>query len=110
MTSNDKRACLMVLEGKQFSLGGLVELDVASRADEIVSTSITATQEHSLGTQLEELQQSWAKCDFDVVAHQREGPGKDAYKLASLEVVQALLDDSMQTASLIAGSRYAKRL
>jgi hypothetical protein len=35
---------------------------------------------------------------------------KDAHKLVGLEQIQAVLDESMQTASLITGSRYVKRL
>lgn len=38
------------LEEKQFSLGELVDLNVAERADEVVNISITATQENHLRT------------------------------------------------------------
>jgi dynein heavy chain len=63
-----------------------------------------------LRTELDQLTTSWAKYEFEVVPHQRDGQDRDAFKLAGLEQVQALLDDSMQIAGLITGSRYAKRL
>jgi hypothetical protein len=94
------------LEAKRFTLGELVDLGVAHWADEIVNISVTATQEFNLQTQLDQLTQTWAKLNFDVVRH----GDKDAYKLTGLDQVQLVLDESMQSASLIAGSRYAKRL
>ena len=120
MISSDKREKLLEFQDKKFNLGGLVELDVARSKDEIVNTSSTATQEHLLRLQLEELKSNWegkrvpsegvSAIQFEIVTHQRDGQEKEAKKLASLDKIQAFLDDSMQKASLIAGSRYAKRL
>jgi hypothetical protein len=35
---------------------------------------------------------------------------KEAYKLDGVDAIQAALDESLQTSSLIVGSRYVKRL
>jgi dynein heavy chain, axonemal len=94
------------LEEKQFSLGELVDLNVAQFADEIVNVSVTATQEFNLQTQLDQLTHTWQKLNFEVARHQ----DKDAFKLVGLEHIQTVLDESMQSVSLIVGSRYVKRL
>ena len=94
------------LEEKRFSLGELVELNVAASADEIVAVSITATQEFKLQQQLDQLTTTWQKLSFDVVKHK----DKDALKLVGIDQIQVVLDESMQTSSLIVGSRFVKRL
>lgn len=52
------------------------------------------------------LTSQWHKLNFEVVKHQ----DKDALKLVAIDVIQTALDESMQTSSLIVGSRYIKRL
>jgi dynein heavy chain len=94
------------LEEKKFSLGELIELDVAASADEIVAVSVTATQESNLQQQLDQLTATWQKLSFDVQKHK----DKDALKLVGLDQIQIVLDESMQASSLIVGSRYVKRL
>lgn len=71
------------LEEKQFSLGQLVDLNVAQHADEIVNISVTATQEFNLQVQLSALASQWHKLNFEVVKHQ----DKDALKLVAIDVI-----------------------
>ena len=94
------------LEAKDFSLGELVDFNVAQYADDIENIAITAGQEHELGEQLASLKEIWRQLDFEVAKHK----DKDAYKLVSVDKVQAVLDESMQISSSIVGSRYVKRL
>ena len=112
------------LEQKQFSLGDLVNLNVAKYADEIVNISVTATQESDLRKSLGSLAAQWQKETFVLVKHQRKivndnsdknkvsssSIDKEAYKLDGVDAIQAALDESLQTSSLIVGSRYVKRL
>ena len=93
------------IEEKQFSLGQLVQFDVADKADLIVSISVTATQENILNDMLDKLHQRWHKLDFEVVKHK----DKDALKILNFEFIQNELDESMQISSSIVGSRYVQR-
>lgn len=94
------------LEEKKFTLGELVNFDVADQADEIVNISTTATQENILRSQIVKLQEKWQRLDFDV-----EGRGDGgAFKILNFEFIQNELDDSMQISSSIVGSRYVLRL
>ena len=79
---------------------------MAEHADEVVNISVTATQEHLLRSQLEALANRWKQTDFDLAQYKE----KDALILINVDKVQAVLDESMQIASAINGSRYVKRL
>jgi hypothetical protein len=93
------------LEQKQFSLGDLVNLNVAKYADEIVNISVTATQESDLRKSLGSLAAQWQKETFVLVKHQRKIVNdnndknkvidKEAYKLDGVDAIQAALDESL---------------
>jgi hypothetical protein len=97
------------LEQKQFSLGDLVNLNVAKYADEIVNISVTATQESDLRKSLGSLAAQWQKETFVLVKHQRKivndnsdknkvsssSIDKEAYKLDGVDAIQAALDESL---------------
>jgi hypothetical protein len=68
-------------ETKQFTLGELIELDVAKYQDIIVNISVTATQEHNIFAQLEALKNTWHKLDFDVVNHKT----RDTFKIVGFD-------------------------
>ena len=69
--------------------------------------SVTATQEFNLRTQLDEIKLIWSQTDFRVAKHKDRA---DCFKLTELDVVQAVLDESLTAVSNIMGSRYVKRL
>jgi len=94
------------LEDKQFSLGELVQLNVAEHCDEVVNISVTATQENLLRGQLDTLTMTWKTTDFELAQYK----DKDAMVLVGIDKVQTVLDESMQMCSSINGSRYVKRL
>ena len=93
------------LEEKQFTLGDLVNLNVAKYADEIVNISVTATQESDLRKSLGSLAAQWQKEIFVLVKHQRKIVNdnsdknkvidKEAYKLDGVDAIQAALDESL---------------
>lgn len=53
------------------------------------------------------MKQIWATTDFKLVRHKDRS---DAFKLAEMDIVQNVLDESLTAVSNIIGSRYVKRL
>ena len=94
------------LETKQFNLGQLIDFNVAEHQEEIINTSITASQEFNLRNQLDEIEVTWKNAEFKLARHK----DKDAFKLTELDVIQGILDESFTNISNIIGSRYVKRL
>ena len=94
------------LEERQFRLGELIKFDVAAKQEEVVHISTTASQEHKLMTELNEIRAEWNQIEFDVVKHK----DKDAYKLQKIDQIVTVLDDSLSRVSDIQGNRYVKRL
>ena len=107
---NEIKALLKIedfpLEERQFQLKQLIEFNVASKQEEIVHISVTATQEHNLRRQVDEIEHALKTTEFEVIRHK----DKDAHKLASIDVTQATIDELLNNISDISGSRYVKRL
>ena len=61
----------------------------------MVHISTTASQEHKLMTELNEIRTEWNQIEFDVVKHK----DKDAYKLQKIDQIVAVLDDSLSRVS-----------
>jgi hypothetical protein len=96
-----------LLEERKFNLGELISFDVAQYQEEIIHISVTATQEFNLRNQLDEIKAVWGVTDFKLVKHKDK---LDCFKLSEMDVVQAILDESLTNISNIMGSRYVKRL
>lgn len=54
----------------------------------------TATHESKLTNQVKEINDIWAKLEFNVIAH-----GKDTYKLEKIDEIITVLDESLSNVS-----------
>ena len=65
-----------------------------------------ATQEASLRTQLNTLDENWKKIDFVV----KQYKDKDAMIIDEVDVIFQALDEGLATINMVLGSRYVKPL
>lgn len=95
------------LEERTFSLGQLIEFNVALYQEEIINVSITATQENKLTNELNDIAKIWGSLEFRVARHKES---KDTFKLTEVDIVQTALDESLTNVSNVLGNRYVKRI
>jgi dynein heavy chain len=67
---------------------------------------VQATQEASLRTQLNTLDENWKKIDFVV----KQYKDKDAMIIDEVDVIFQALDEGLATINMVLGSRYVKPL
>lgn len=97
------------LENRQFKLGDLIELDVASVQEEIVKVQQTATQENKLYDEVAEIEAVLKHLDFELDTR----PGKkgdDVPILKNVDKTQADIDEQLTRLSVIQGSKFVARL
>ena len=80
------------LEEKQWTLGELMEYNVAEKQEDVELIATTATHEFKLNAAMKQIQETWAVTEFSVIPH---GSGKDCYKLEEIDKVVNLLDESL---------------
>ena len=95
------------LEEKQWTLGELMDYNVAEKQEDVELIATTATHEFKLNAAMRQIQETWQITEFSVIPH---GNGKDCYKLEEIDKVVNLLDESLSQTSDIMGSRFVKRL
>jgi dynein heavy chain len=95
-----------------YTLGMLIRNNVKLMRDEIMTISVTATEEDKLEQMLHRIQAIWvggtagkAAVEFGITQHKEQ---KDTYVLAgsSVEEISAQLEDSLLVVSTIAASKY----
>lgn len=84
------------------SLSTMVDLDIVRIQDKLEEISNAAGKEFELNLQLINMQEEWKDMLFDVTRYR----DSDVYILASLDDVQALLDDHILKAQAMRGSPY----
>jgi dynein heavy chain, axonemal len=90
------------------NLSDMLRLGLEERIGDIEETCVVAAKEYSLEKALEKMQADWAPVELDLRKHKNTG----TYILsgASVDEVQALLDDHIVKAQTMAASRFAKSL
>ena len=92
-------------EGHNYTLGELLDLDIATYAHEIEQVSTKAVQEQALMKLFERKVTSvWEDLDLPVLPYK---DSKDIFILGSVEDITAALDESLVTINTILGSKYA---
>lgn len=84
------------------SLSTMVDLDILKIQEKLEEISNAAGKEYDLNLQLINMQDEWKDMKFDVTRYR----DSDVYILASLDDVQALLDDHILKAQAMRGSPY----
>ena len=84
------------------SLSTMMDLDIVKIQDKLEEISNAAGKEFELNLQLISMQEEWKDMMFDVARYR----DSDVYILASLDDVQALLDDHILKAQAMRGSPY----
>ncbi|CRK99186.1 CLUMA_CG012500, isoform A [Clunio marinus] len=84
------------------TLSTMVDLDIVRIQDKLEEISNAAGKEFELNLQLINMQEEWKDMKFDVTRYR----DSDLYILASLDDVQALLDDHILKAQAMRGSPY----
>jgi len=74
--------------------------------EDITSISTQASQEASLRTQLNTLDESWKENNFPV----KQYKDKDCWIIDEFDILFQALDESLATINMILGSRYVKPL
>lgn len=84
------------------SLSTMVDLDIVKIQDKLEEISNAAGKEYDLNMQLIKMQDEWKDMRFDITRYR----DSDVYILASLDDVQALLDDHVLKVQAMRGSPY----
>jgi dynein heavy chain, axonemal len=84
------------------SLSTMVDLDIVRIQDKLEEISNAALKEYELNVQLINMQEEWKDMLFSVTRYR----DSDVYILASLDDVQALLDDHILKSQAMRGSPY----
>lgn len=84
------------------SLSTMVDLDIVRIQDKLEEISNAAGKEYDLNMQLIKMQDEWKDMKFDITRYR----DSDVYILASLDDVQALLDDHVLKVQAMRGSPY----
>ncbi|KAA0158934.1 hypothetical protein FNF31_05104 [Cafeteria roenbergensis] len=90
------------------NLGDMLKLGLEERVANIEDTCVMASKEHSLEKALEKMQADWEPVELDLKSH--KGTGTYILSGASVDEVQALLDDHIVKAQTMGASRFAQAL
>jgi dynein heavy chain len=92
------------LEKKEFSLGQLIDINIADYQEVIQGISIRASQEASLKRQLDTIKEVWEKLEFTFKMYK-----DNVYVLTEIEEIQIQLDENLTNINNIMGNRYIKK-
>jgi dynein heavy chain len=90
----------------EFTLQSLIDLNAVQFQEDITNISTQASQEASLRSQLNTLDETWKKIDFVV----KQYKDKDALIIDEIDEIFEALDEGLSTINIILGSRYVKPL
>jgi len=91
----------------EFTLSKLISMNVAEHQEELLNVATTATQEHMLEQQINEVEQFWK--ERKIAAENYKGK-KDSFILVEIEDLTTDLDEFLSTMSNILANRYVKNL
>lgn len=90
----------------EFTLQSLIDLNAVQFQEDITAISTQASQEQSLRTMLQVLDETWKKVEFTVTTHTQG----DALIITEVDVLYQALDEGLATINMVLGSRYVKPL
>ena len=91
----------MSWKNKEFSLGRLIDINIADYQETIQNISIKASQEASLRRQLDSIKAVWESLEFSTKEYKN-----NIFILVDLEEIQIQLDDSLTNINNVMGNRY----
>lgn len=94
------------IEGEDFTLNSLLELDVNEFKDDITAISLQATKEWDLNLEIEELDEMWKKVNFNY----KDDEKTNCLILADMDDIFTALDEGLAKINTILASRYVKPL
>jgi dynein heavy chain, axonemal len=94
------------ISNPEFTLQSLIDLNAVQFQEDITAISTQASQEASLRSQLQQLEEIWKKVEFTVTTHTRG----DALIITEVDILFQALDEGLATINMVLGSRYVKPL
>ena len=91
----------MSWKNKEFSLGQLIDINIADYQETIQNISIKASQEASLRRQLDSIKAVWESLEFSTKEYKN-----NIFILVDLEKIQIQLDGSLTNINNVMGNRY----
>jgi len=90
----------------EFTLNSLLMLDVNQFQEDISAISLQATQEFNLKTQIDQIDEVWKKCMFNLGLDEKT----EVQILKDMDEIFTNLDESLANINMILGSRFVKPL